>query len=170
MKAKKFNKSFDQLILPFFILVLFLFSLSSIYNLTLNLEDMVRIEGKVGAIRIKEENGLRGRKNYNLYVYLQSGYKYKIMDDDLFENCRNRIQENVEFGDSITIFTRTQRQTNFGSGTKDLIYQLEHEGQILMPLEIMQTNFRGLLIFELLILSGLTTFQIYRVKKRTKKN
>lgn len=170
MKAKKFIKSFDQLILPFFILVLFLFSLSSIYNLTLNLEDMVRIEGKVGAIRIEEERGLRGRKNYNLYVYLQRGYKYKIMDDDLFENYRNRIQENVEFGDKITIFTRTQRQTNFGTGTKDLIYQLEHEGQILMPIEIMYTNFRGLLIFELFILAGLTTFQIYRVKKRSKEN
>jgi len=79
------------------------------------------------------------------------------MDDDLFEDYRNPIQQTVQSGDLVTIYRRTQQQTNLGPGTINLIYQLEHKSQVLMPLDVMHQNFKGLLIFELLLLAGLST-------------
>ncbi len=170
MLTEKFNKAFDRLLLPFFILIVLLFSLSSIYNLTLQLHDLVKVEGQVRMIRIEEDRGFRKRTTYDFFVYLENGSRYRIMDDELFEINRDKIREEVNKGDQVTIFRRTQYQTNFGSGTTDMIYQLEHDGQVLMPITIMHRNFKHLLIFELLILLGLTTAQIYKMKKRAKDN
>lgn len=170
MKAEKFNKIFDRLILPFFIVVVTLFSIASIYNLTLDLDDLIRVEGEVRNIRIEEERDSRGRSNFNFYVYLTEDARFKIMDDKLFEPYRNKIQRTVQSGDAVTIYKRTQLQTNFGMGTSNLIYQLEHNGQILMPLNVMHRNFKGLLIFELGILAGLSTAQIIRTRKKATDN
>lgn len=170
MKADKFNKTFDRWILPFFIVAVTLFSLASIYNLTLNLDDLIRVDGEVRNIRIEEERDSRGRINYNFYVYLTEGASFKIMDAELFEPYRNSIQRTVQPGDEVTIYRRTQQQTSFGMGTSNLIYQLEHDGQVLMPMNVMHRNFKGLLIFEFLILAGLSAAQVIRTRKRATTN
>ena len=92
------------------------------------------------------------------------------MDDELFTPYRETIQEKVQKGDSVIIFRRNQGQTNFGLGTINLVYQLEHKNEILFPLEVMHSNFRTLLIFKLIILTGLSTAQIIMMKKRAKDN
>lgn len=168
MKIEKLNKTFDSWIIPFFIAAVTAFALGSLYNLTLGIDDLIRVDGKVQTIRVEEERDNRGRSNYNFYVYLTGGSKFKIMDDDLFESYRNSIQRTVQSGDSVTIYRRTQKQTNLGLGTINLIYQLEHKNRVLMPLNVMRQNFKGLLIFEVLLLAGLSTAQIIRTRKKTK--
>ncbi|MGB3466055.1 MAG: hypothetical protein WBA74_12330 [Cyclobacteriaceae bacterium] len=170
MKAKKFNKTFDRWILPIFIFMVTLFSTASIYNLTLDLNDLIRVEGEVRNIRIEEDRDSRGRSNFNFYVYLTQGTRFKIMDDTLFEPYRNTIQQNIQPGDTVIIYKRTQIQTNLGMGTSNLIYQLEHDGQIIMPLNVMHRNFKGLLIFELFVLAGLSTVQVIRMRKKATHN
>jgi hypothetical protein len=168
MKTKKLNKVFDRSVLPVFIVVVTLFCLSSVYNLTLKIDDLIRVDGVVRAIRIEEVRDSRGRINNNFYVYLNSGSKFKIMDGDLFEGYRNSIQRTVHSGDSVAIYRRTQQQTNLGFGTLNLIYQIEFKNQVLMPLDTMHQNFRGLFIFELFLLGGLSTAQIIIIRKRKK--
>ncbi|GAB5526206.1 MAG: hypothetical protein Roseis2KO_40780 [Roseivirga sp.] len=168
MNTGKLNEAINRWIVPFSITVLVFLATSSLYNMTISLDDLVRIDGEVRQIRSEKEKNSRGSAYNIFYIYLTSGAKLKIMGDRLFEPYRNAIKKTVLPGDSITIYIRTRQQTILGMGTTNLIYQVEHKGQVLMPLKVMHRHFKGLLIVMLVILAGLLTLQVLLIRKRRK--
>ncbi|MEQ8548028.1 MAG: hypothetical protein RIC03_08970 [Cyclobacteriaceae bacterium] len=170
MNLDKFNNQFDRFILPGFIVLLTFFALTSFYNLTLQLDDLIKIEGEVYDIRIVKERTVKGRIRDNFYVFLNTGERFKIMDDGLFERYRQNIMNQVNRGNRVTIYKRTDIQTAFGLGTSNLIYQLDYNGETLMPLSVMKTNFRTLCIVFTAILAILITGQVIKSRKKATDN
>lgn len=156
---------FDRLIISSFVAIVGFFALASIYNLTLQTSDLIRTEGRVSGVRLEKERDVKGRNRSNLYVYLNDGGRYKIMDDVAFAKYIERIVGDVHSGDSVVLYRRTSLQTTFGLGTSNLIYQLEKDGEVLMPLSAMKANFKFVLLFLILVTGVLAVIEIVRRKR-----
>ncbi len=168
MHLEWLNEQIDRYLIPASIVALAFITLCSFYNLSLQLNNLIKVEGKVQSIKIEEEIRSKGSTTHNLFVYLKTGDRFKVMDDELFDQYRQTIVSKVNSGDQVTIYRRTSLQTIFGLGTSNLIYQMEHNGKVLMPLSVMKTNFRGISIFSFLALLILIPIQMGRRKKRAK--
>lgn len=166
MDIQTIKERLTQFVVPFFIAILTMAALVSVYNLAISKKDLITVEGTVYTVRLEKELSGRATYDYPLYICLTTGAKYKIMDSDLFEEYRRYALTNLKSGDEVTIFKRDKTQTLLGWGTSNLIYQLEEDGEVIMPISVMRTNFAGLLILEVVLLVMLIIIQVKKVKRK----
>ena len=137
--------------------------IARLYNSSLEKKDLIKVTGNVKFVR-HEATGFKPVK-HPLYIYLHSGEKYYISDDKPFNTYSDNIEYLIRPGDFVTIYVRSKLQTAIGWGRQNTIMQFEHDGQILLPIEIHHMNDKQTIPFLILLDLILISVSIYKKRK-----
>ncbi len=121
-------------ILPAFAFFLFWGLIGHVVLINLNQESLVKTRGQVSNIVVRYEQGLRSSsKDFALKIILKN-HETDFRLPDAYKNDFNDLQDKIEIGDTITLYTRHLWQTILGWGKQLDIYQIDKNGETLFDL------------------------------------
>lgn len=138
------KKIFFKWILPLGTILFAYFSIGSIVDSNLTIENLVKINGRV----IKYEyyySSTRYSTHKNLKIYVDNGKSYKIPYE--WVNKFDEIEQELARTKEIELFHRTELQRIWRLGTSDIVYQLEIGSKMIINITDRQSMSRGLSYF-----------------------
>ena|SRR5688572_22226940 len=127
----------------FFPLVAIFFTwgaLGNFYSLSLTQKDLIANKGKITTMITKMEIGItkyRRIKYYPIIISLEhSSKEFRVRDN--FKDWLVYLQDKIQSGDSVTIFTRNRFDAFLSWGRKGDIYEIDKNGTVIFPLSIVK--------------------------------
>jgi hypothetical protein len=111
-------------------------AIANYYSLTFETTNLNKHTGIVNSIQVIEEIGYtqyQSIKYFPVEISLHNSTKLFRLREN-FSKYFNKLQSEIEKGDTVTIYTRTKFEALVGWGKQLDIYQIEKKGEILLPL------------------------------------
>jgi len=144
-------------------------ALGNFYTLSLTKKDLIANRGEVTTINTRLEFGTtqyRRIKYYPIIISLEhSSKEFRVRDN--FKDWFNYLQDKIQSGDTVTIFTRSRFDALISWGKKGDIYKIDKNGTVIFPLSIVKEYNRSqALILGVFALVLWLFFAIYLVTSR----
>jgi len=151
---------FQKYILPGLAIFFTWGAIGHLYLTTINKNSLVKNRGQVETL---EEAMEGGRYNHNSLIIELSNYQQEFRLPDAYERDYFVLQQEIQIGDTITIYTRHRWQVILGFGQFKDIYQIDKGGETLFYLfEVIEEKKSQLNIFALFVCVFWAWYIIYR--------
>jgi len=144
-------------------------ALGNFYTLTLSQRDLIANNGQVTSMGVRLESGAtqyQQIKYYPIKISLRNSSKdFRIRDN--FKSYFKGIQDNIQYGDTVTVYTRSKFDALISWGEEGDIYQIEKKGVVLFPLAIVKSyNTRQALVLCVFALVFWTLSVVFRLRRK----
>lgn len=144
-------------------------TIAQYYTVSLDKDELVKTTGTVEWVGESIEHGTNFNKYYPLMISL-SGHQEPFRVKDNFKYRFKKLKNEIQNGDNLTVYTRTQTQTMIGWGQRLDIFQIEKGSEILLDINWMKNYRRSQMeYFGLFSIISWGLFGGYLYKKRNEK-
>ena len=144
-------------------------ALANLYTLNLSQKNLIGNEGEVMGINKQLELGTSqyGHKEYYPMIIALGSSSKEFRVRDNFKDWFAYLQERIQYGDTITVYTRSRLDALVTWGKNGDVYEIDKNGAILFPLSTVKAyNKNQALILGLFASILWSLYIVYKLKRR----